>query len=86
MRPVVCFRRKLIEEVEGTSVGNLGFVITVTEVCCEFYFLQTQFVYIQYHVGAIHVNDILLVSTLFLAHGLSVAVLSGHEARERAPL
>lgn len=25
-------RRKLIEEVEGTSVGALGFVITVTEV------------------------------------------------------
>lgn len=30
---VVCGgRRKLIEEVEGNSVGNLGFVITVTEV------------------------------------------------------
>lgn len=28
----VNFRRKLIEEVEGTSVGSFGFVITVTDV------------------------------------------------------
>lgn len=28
-------RRKLIEEVEGTSVGSLGFVITVMSVSVE---------------------------------------------------